>query len=54
MCLVVHVEIMVEKRGACKDMVGKTERRTQFGRPRHRWENIIKTGLQKIVREGVD
>jgi hypothetical protein len=41
------VALMVEKGGACRDLVGKL-------RPRHKWQNNIKIGLQKRVRKDVD
>ena len=43
--LVVH---MGEGRGVHRVLVGKPERKRQLGRPRHRWENKIKTDLQEM------
>jgi hypothetical protein len=33
---------MGERRGAYRALVGKPEGRRPLGRPRHRWEDIIK------------
>jgi len=43
-----HVARMVERRGLCSGVVGKREEKRAFGRPRRRWENNIKIGLQKV------
>jgi hypothetical protein len=32
-------------RGACRVLVRKPEGKRQLGKPRHRWENDIKTNL---------
>ena len=37
-----------EGRGVHKVLVGKPERRRPLGRPRHRWEDSIKTDLQEV------
>ena len=42
-----HLARMGEMRGAYSLLVGKPEGKTQFGRPRRRWENNIKMVLQK-------
>jgi hypothetical protein len=34
-----------ERRGACRDLVGKLEGKRPFGRPKHRWDDNIKIGL---------
>jgi hypothetical protein len=34
--------------------VGKPEERRPLGRPRHRWEDNIKMGLQKVGYRGMD
>jgi hypothetical protein len=39
---------MGDSRGAYRVLVGKSEDKTQLGRPRHRWEGNIKTDLQEI------
>ena len=41
---------MEEGRGVHKVMVGKTERKRQLGRPRRRWEDNIKMGIQEVGR----
>jgi hypothetical protein len=43
-----HVARMGERRGAYRILVGKYEGKRPLGRPRHRWEDIIKTDLQKV------
>ena len=45
-----HVACMEEGRGVHKVLVGKPERKTPLGRPRHRWEDHIKTDLQEVGR----
>jgi hypothetical protein len=35
-----------ERRGAYRDLVGKSERKRPLGRLRHRWEENIKMDLQ--------
>jgi hypothetical protein len=37
-----------EKRNAYSILVGKPERKRPLGRPRHRWENIIRMNLREI------
>jgi len=39
---------MWERRGVYRASVGKPEGKRPFGRPRHRWENNIKTDLQEV------
>jgi hypothetical protein len=39
---------MKKKRNAYGVLVGKTERKTQLGKPRHRQEDNIKTDLTEI------
>jgi hypothetical protein len=43
-----HVALMGEKRGAYKILVGRPEGRRPLRRPRRRWENNIKMGLQAV------
>jgi hypothetical protein len=43
-----HVALMGERRGAYRVLVGKPEGRRPLGRPRHRWENNIKTDLREV------
>jgi len=42
-----HVEFMGERRGAYRVLVGKPEGKKPLGRPRQRWEDNIKMGLQE-------
>jgi hypothetical protein len=42
-----HVARMGEVRGAYSISVGRPERRTPLGRPRHRWEDNIKIDFGK-------
>jgi len=39
---------MGDRRGACRVLVRKPKGKRPLERPRHRWEDNIKTGLQKI------
>ena len=39
---------MGEGRGVHRVLVGKPEERRPLGRPRHRWEDNIKTDLQEV------
>jgi transcription termination factor 2 len=43
-----HVARMGESRGVYRVLVGKPEGRRPLGRPRHRWEDNIKTDLRKV------
>jgi hypothetical protein len=43
-----HVTLIVERRGAYRVLVGKLEGKRPIGRPRHRWEDSIKTDLQVV------
>ena len=45
---------MGESRGVYRIVVGKPEGKRPLGRPRLRWENIIKMDLQKVGCEGTD
>jgi hypothetical protein len=39
----------MEERGVvCRVLVGKLEEKRPLGRPKHRWENIIKLDLQEV------
>jgi len=42
---VVH---MGERRGICRVLVGKPEGKRPLGRPRHRWEDDMKSDLQEV------
>jgi hypothetical protein len=44
---------MGKKRGAHRLLAGKPEEKRPFGRPRHRWEDNIKTDLKDISWEGM-
>ena len=39
---------MGEKRGVYRDLVGKSERKRQLGRPRRRWEDNVKMEFQVV------
>jgi hypothetical protein len=43
-----HVARMEEWRGACRVLLGKPGRRRIFGRPRHRWEKILRGGAMYV------
>jgi hypothetical protein len=43
-----HVACMGEKRGAYKNLVGKTEERRPLGRPRCIWEDNIKMDFREF------
>jgi hypothetical protein len=49
-----HAARRGETTNAYKIMVGKSEGERQLGRSRRRWEDNIKTNLEKIVWEGAD
>jgi hypothetical protein len=42
---------MGERKGKCRDSVGKPQGKRPLGRPRRRWEDNIKTNLQEVGRE---
>jgi hypothetical protein len=44
---------MGERRDACRVLVGKPEGKRPFGRPRHRWEDIL-MDLQEVGCGGMD
>jgi hypothetical protein len=39
---------MGEERGVYRVLVEKCERKSQLGRPRHRWDDNIKMALQEV------
>ena len=43
-----HVVRMGERRGVYRILVGKPEGKRPLGRPKRRWEDNIKTGLQEV------
>jgi hypothetical protein len=45
---------MGERRGVCKVLVGKPERRRPLGRPRFRWADSINMDLQEVGCRGID
>jgi hypothetical protein len=49
-----HVELMSERRGVCKVLVGKPEGKRLLGRHRRRWEYNIKMDLQEVGCDGMD
>ena len=49
-----HVARMGEWRGVYRALVGKSEGKRPLGRPRRRWENIIKMDLQEVGCGGMD
>jgi hypothetical protein len=44
---------MLEKRNACKILVGKPEGKRPLGRPRCRWVDDIKMDLREVGWDGV-
>ena len=49
-----HVARMGERRGVYRVLVGKPEGKRPLGRPRRRWEDNIKMGLQEEGCGGMD
>jgi hypothetical protein len=49
-----ETEIMGERRGVYRVLVGKPEGKRPLGRPKHRWEDNIKMDLQEVGFEGMD
>ena len=49
-----HVAYMGERTGVNRVLVGKPEGKNPLGRPRHSWENFIKTDLQEVECRGMD
>jgi hypothetical protein len=47
-----HVARMGERRGVCRDEVGKVEGKRQLRRFRRGWEDNIKMGLQEVGWRG--
>jgi len=45
---------MGERRGVFRVLVEKPERKRPLGRPRRRWEDNIKMGLQEVGYGGMD
>jgi hypothetical protein len=49
-----HVARMGEGRGVYRVLVGRPERKSPLGRPRHRWEDNIKVDLREIGIDGTN
>jgi hypothetical protein len=49
-----HVALVRQRRSAYRRLVGKPEGTRPLGRPRSRWEDNIKMGLQEVGWEGMD
>ena len=49
-----HVARMSERRGIYRGLVGKPEGNRPLGKPRHRWKNNTKMGLQEVECEDMD
>jgi len=47
-------DVYGEGRGVYRVLVGKPEGKRLLGRPRRRWEDNIKMGLQKVGCVGMD
>jgi hypothetical protein len=45
---------MGDRRGVFRVLVGKPEGKRSLGRPRHRWEDNIKMGLQQVGSGDMD
>jgi hypothetical protein len=45
---------MGERKGVCRVLVGKSEGKRPFGRPRRRWEDNNKMDLRKVGCGGID
>ena len=43
-----HIALINDTRGVNRVSVGKPEGQRPLGRPRHRWEDNIKLGLQEV------
>jgi hypothetical protein len=49
-----HVAHMGDRRGVYRSLVRKPEGKRPLGRLKHRWEDNIKMGLQKVGCGGMD
>jgi hypothetical protein len=45
---------MRERRGLCRVLMGKPDKKRPLGRHRRRWENNINMDLQELGCEGMD
>jgi hypothetical protein len=50
----VHVARMGEKSNVCRVLMGKPEGKRPLGRPRRRWEDVIRMDLREIGWGSVD
>jgi hypothetical protein len=49
-----HVARIGQRRGVYRVLVGKPEGKSPLGRPRDRWEDNIRMGLQEVGCENTD
>jgi len=49
-----HVARFGERRGVCRNFVGKPEGNRKLGRPRRSWDDNTKMDLQEVGCEGMD
>ena len=49
-----HLETLSDKKGAYRVLVGKPEEKRPLGKPRIRWEDVIKMDLYDVEWEGMD
>jgi len=49
-----NVARMGERRGVYRILVGKPEGKRPLGRPKHKWEDIIKMDLHEVGCGGMD
>ena len=49
-----HLAHMGKRRGVHRVLVREHEEKRPLGRPRHRWEDNIKMGLQEVGCKGMD
>jgi len=45
---------MDDRRGVLRVLVGKTDGKRPFGRPRHRWDDNVKMDLQEVSCGGMN
>lgn len=43
-----------EKRSACRDFEGKPDANRPLERPRHEWQDSVKSNIQEVRLESVD
>jgi hypothetical protein len=49
-----HVAHMVEKRNACRVLMGRQQGKRPLGRSSHRWEDNIKMDLREMGWDSID